>query len=225
VDECDEKRTRRGACECAPREPLDTHACPEQEAAGDDRRVVDQRRRGLCAEAAVCHERAAQDPAGDEEDLRGEHDARESHRERLDLGIEAPELEHHEGLRPDPERGGERHREEAERAEDGREETLRRGLPSALPQARVHGDEGDREGAAGEQVIQEIGKLEGGAVGVHLRAHAHLAREHHLAHVADHAREEHAASQQRGGGGEPAPVRRLRCVLAHTNPPALIRRG
>ena len=96
-------------------------------------------------------------------------------------------------------------------AEHDREEALRRGVALAVAHARVERDEHDREHAAGEEVVQQVGQHERGAVGVHLRAVAEHAREHHLARDTEHARQRDARREQRGDHTEPrARARSLR---------------
>ncbi len=95
--------------------------------------------------------------------------------------------------------------ERAERAEHGGEEPLGRLGPPLLARARVERDEGDGERAAGQQVVQDVGELEGRAIGVHLRAHA---RPGPPARPRARSRARARAARSRPASAAAAPIRR-----------------
>ncbi len=194
-----------GAGQRSPGEALDAEHRRQQESPRDDSGVVDERRRRLGAEATLRHQHRPQDSAADEEDLRGKDDAGEPNGQRLLLGPEARELEGHQRLGEPPEQRGRQQCDEAQGAEDGGEEAVG-GLFSPFGEnAGVEGNQGDRERADPQEVVEHVRDLEGSGVGVGVASDADLVGEHGIAYEGEDLGEKEARRQQCGGGGHAPP--------------------
>jgi len=130
------------------------------------------------------------------EDLRREQDAREMNTELQLLGREA--VEHPAGeLRGEDfgyDGAGDEHR--GHHSDDDGESLLGVVLALLRQKAGVDGDESDRGGAAGDDVVEPVGQGEGGYVGVGLLSGAESVGDVGLADVSDHARERDGRHQQ-----------------------------
>ncbi len=211
VEPWHEKRTRARRPRVHPtRSPRHPCAAPAT-ARRDDAAVVDERRDGGGEETPAREQRHLHDASRQEEELRRQHDARQMHGERALLAVETRELQRDERVRREPHRSRSHQCDRAERAEHGREQALGRCLPLLAAGSRVERQECDRERAPREQIVQQIGELEGGVVGVGLAAGTDPVGEQRLAREAEHAREQHAAGQQCGRRRNP---RRARLVAA-----------
>ena len=211
VEQGREKGPGDGTRERAPREALDAawQQGREEEAAGDDAAVVQQRRRCGGAEAPARQQGGVDDAAGDEEHLGGKDDARQPCGQGLRRRVEARKLQRHQRLGVPPEDGGRHGGQRRQRAQYRREEAVRAVVVTAGQVSGVERHEGDRQRATGEQVVEQVGDLEGGVVGVRRRTRAHSIGEQRLARVAEQARQQHARRQQQRRGADAARLRRL----------------
>ena len=82
------------------------------------------------------------------------------------------------------------------------------GLVVLLQMARIDGDEGDGERAAGDEIVEPVGNGERGPEGVGLAGGAEERGDDRVAHEAEHARQEHGDDED--GRGEAEPTRRRR---------------
>jgi hypothetical protein len=151
VEQSDSKRPQRRAQQGAPDEALGSSA--QAQPGADDGQVVDQRRGRLGAEASPRHERTAQDAAGHEEDLGGQHDPGEPHRERPDLGLHAVEQEPDQRFRIEPDQRREEQGRQPQGTQDRGHETLGGNVAPLLSSSGVERDEGDGERPARQQVV------------------------------------------------------------------------
>ena len=211
------QRPQRRAHQRAPGKARNAQRLGSQQAKGDDAQVVDQRRSGLGGEAAVRHQARAQQPARHEENLRGQNDAREPHRQRLLLGRKAAELQRDQRLGEHKQQHRGQSGQRRQRAEHGVKKCAGGGFAIALQRAAVEGNEGHRKRRRGQDVVQQVGKLKGGVVGVRLRAAPHLRGEGNLAQQAQRPRQQLAAAEQQcGKTNAPCGFRNLRPLV----PPA-----
>jgi hypothetical protein len=207
------ERAEHGSHERAPGEAVYAHPGRQHEASEDDAGVVDERREGGREETTSRQQARLHDATHQEEDLAGEDDPREPDRERVLLGVERGVLQRRERSGGEPQDRRDRDRQQAHRADHRREQPIGRRL-AALAHLRVERQEGDREGARGEQVVQEVREREGRVVGVGAAAGTDLVGEQRLAHEAERPGEEHAPGEQHGRRGHPGRFRPLAALDA-----------
>jgi hypothetical protein len=154
---------------------------------------------------------------GEDEGL-DQHQPGQAHGQLAGRGVEAG------GEHAGDEGGREQLPEQHEQGEDGqqrREDQVGQpplgGRAARARGADQHGDHGAREGAAGDQAVEEIGEAEGCVVGAGLRAGAELGVEEHLANRAQRGREEERGHEQEGG--------LVDAELAREQPPAHAQAG
>ena len=118
---------------------------------------------------------------------------------------EIGELEDHQRLGEPPEQRGGQQCDEAQRAEHRGEDAVGGLLSPFGANAGVEGNQGNRERADPQEVVEHVRDLEGGIVGVGFGTDTEAVGEHGLAHEAEHSGEEEARRQQCGGGGHAPP--------------------
>jgi hypothetical protein len=148
------KGSEGGAGQRSPGKSVDTEYRRQEQPARDDAGVVDERRCGLGTEATLRHQHRPKDSAADEEDLRGKDDAREPNRQRLLVGREIGELEDHQRLGEPPEQRSRHQCDEAQRAQHRGEDAVGGLLSPFGANAGVEGNQGDREGADSQEVVE-----------------------------------------------------------------------
>src|SRR5439155_2838536 len=198
-DEHDAERADDRAGERAPRQRRDAVAPPERRAAGDGAEVVEGRRQRRGHEAAAREQRRRRQPAQIEEELRRQEDARERDRQLEVLGAQLAQVAGGDPRRRELERDDARHDDQRHDGGDDREHVVAARLVILLEVARVDGDEGDRERAAGHDVIEEIGDGEGGVEGVGGAGGAEQRGDDRVAQKAEHARQQDGQDEQRRG--------------------------
>jgi hypothetical protein len=135
-------------------------------------------------------------PPTRKEHLRRQHDAREVHRQRLRGRVEAGELQRDERRREPPEQRRGDGADDGERPEHRGEQVVGGALVAAGEMLGVERQKGDRQRAAGEQIVEQVGDLEGGIVGIGGRSGADSVGEQRFSRIAEHARQQHARRQQ-----------------------------
>ncbi len=162
----------------------DAHAIGEEEAAGDDAEVVDERGDGLVGELFADEEDGGKDSAGEEEELAGEEDAGDAGAEKalgrvgieVDADVEGGEdLCEEDGSAEDDDHG----------VEDDGEGAFAFGLVVVGAVALEDGDEGDGGGSTDEEVVDQFGEEEGYVVGVGVMTRSELVGDVLVADEAD----------------------------------------
>ena len=195
----EKKGAEVGSCECADAERGDAHAAGEECSASDDAEVVDEWSERLEGELFADEEDSGEDAASKEEELAGEKDARDAGGEdafgRGGIEVEADvvggeDLGEDDGGAEDEDHG----------VEDDGEGAFAFELVVVGTVALENSDEGDRGGAADEEVVDELGEIEGYVVGVGVVACAELVGDELIANEADDAGEERGQGEEQGCG-------------------------
>ena len=192
----DQKWPGNAAGERAEGERRDSHLASGDNSSADDEHVVDERTECRQQEQTVREQDRRNDSANIKEDLRRQQDAREMNAEPHLLGREAVEHPAGELRREDLGQDGAGDEHRGHHGNDDGESFLRILLALFRQKPGVDGDEGDRSGAAGDDVVEPVGEGEGGDVGVGLLSGAESVGDVGLADVSDHARERDGRHQQ-----------------------------
>ena len=202
----EEEGAEVGSGEGSDAERGDAHAAGEEGSAGDDAEVIDERREGLEGELFADEEDGGEDSAGEEEELAGEEDAGDVGAEdafgRGGVEVEADvvggeDLGEDDGGAEDEDHG----------VEDDGEGALAFGFVVVGAVAVEDGDEGDGGCSADEEVVDELGEVEGYVVGVGVVACAEFVGDELVADEADDAGEERGEGEEEGRGGGGVAVR------------------
>ncbi len=218
ADEVEKEVSADVDAESAEGEAGDAVAVGEDDPTEDDAEVIDERSDGLVGELLAHDKHGAERAADEEEELRGQKDARHVGGERDLLRREAAEevgdVAAGEYLGENDADG----EDDAHHGDDGGERVFAFVFAALLAVAGEDADEGDGDDAAGEEVAHHVRQLEGGAIGVDLAGGAEEAGDVGFAHETDDAGEDGGGHQQKRGGeggvgvreAEPAQALRLR---------------
>jgi hypothetical protein len=172
AEEREQERPDDAARERAPRESVSARGNSAQKSARDDaERVHERRERGERVSIARL-QRCRQQSSDDVEQLRRQHDARQRDELRLLFGGEPRRDERRQRRQREPQHDRDRAEQHAQEVRDDAE---RYGCALLLAAREVRAedrDEHDRQRAAREQVVEEVGDDERGRVEIALRARA-----------------------------------------------------
>ena len=203
ADEADAE-VEDGADDGAERGGHDPEALVEQDGAGDDADVVEDRREGVVDEVPLRDQHLAEGDRRREQDRRQQHQPEQVEVAGLVLGIEA------RGDDPDRLGGDGQHQQaqgghDPDRQREHRLRELRRRVRIVgASEGREHRHERRGQAAGHEHVERELGQDEGRVVGVELGAGAVGAREDAVAEQAGEVARERQDREQHGAGGHEA---------------------
>lgn len=187
-----EKTADERAARCAPRKAFHAEPATEQHAAGDDADIINERRERGQLELLLRELHGHQHAADEEEELRGQHDARHAHRARNLRRISQTGRAHgHEHVRETPCECDHHREHRAERAENDGEHAPAFGFIVAREIVREDRNERDGEKAAADDVIENIGKIERDIVSIDRGIRAADLRNDDFAQQADDTAEQH----------------------------------
>ena len=183
-------------------ERVDADLAVEENGSKDDAEVVDERNAGLVEEDLADLKARAHAGADEEEELRGKDDAGERGAEMgaegvgAEAGVGEPDVPGRGDFGED-DTGGE---DDEHGGEDDGEGAVGTFVVAALAVAVEDGDERDGDGSSGEEVAEEVGEFEGGAVGILRGSGTEEVVDVFNAHQGEQAGAEGAQHEQDGGG-------------------------
>ena len=197
-DRIQQKRTQKCSGQRSDGQRRDAQAVHQKQAARNGAQVVDQRRECLHAELLAHQQHRAKDSAGEEEQLRGQQNARQPHAQSRFFRVKAIEppvnvergenLGQHNGRAQHQKHGGQNHRERA----------LPLLFAPGFAIAREDGDKGDGGRAAHQKIRNHVRQHEGGVEGIGFHAAAKEPGDVFDPHQANDAREKGRGHQHYG---------------------------